>query len=78
MSDRQSEILEHAPGDPQALLDGVAGEVEPTKEQVLESIRIGVRQALMGETAPFEELIEEVRREMESNDDAGEDQQALQ
>ena len=36
---------------------------EPTEEQILHNIREGLRQALAGETIPFDEWLEEIRRE---------------
>ena len=39
--------------DVELVTDEVLSEDEPTKEQILEGIRIGVRQALSGETTPF-------------------------
>ena len=64
--------------DVELVTDEVLSEDEPTKEQILEGIRIGVRQALSGETTPFEQLIEEARREMVSDGDESQNQQAIQ
>lgn len=36
---------------------------EPTDEQILLSLRESMKQALAGETIPFDEWLEEVRRE---------------
>ena len=36
---------------------------EPTEEQILLNIREALRQALAGETIPFDEWLEEIRRE---------------
>ena len=60
--------------EPQMLVDEEIPDNEPTKEEILEGIRIGIRQALAGETTPIEQLFEEVRREMENDADAGSNQ----
>lgn len=60
--------------EPQMLIDEEIPDNEPTKEEILEGIRIGIRQALAGETTPIEQLFEEVRREMENDADAGSNQ----
>ncbi|MEQ8676351.1 MAG: hypothetical protein RLP44_10495 [Aggregatilineales bacterium] len=36
---------------------------EPTKEQILESIRIGMQQALAGDYRPAHEVLDEIERE---------------
>ena len=60
--------------EPQMLIDEEIPDNEPTKEEILEGIRIGIRQALAGETTPIEQLFEEVRRELENDADAGSNQ----
>lgn len=36
---------------------------EPTKEQILESIRMGMQQALAGDYRPAHEVLDEIERE---------------
>lgn len=38
---------------------------EPTKEQILESIRIGMQQALAGDYRPVHEVLDEIERDDE-------------
>lgn len=43
---------------------------EPTKEKILRNIRIGMQQALDGETRPAREALYEIRRKIEADADA--------
>ncbi len=56
---------------PKPVVDDASYYDEPTKEEILEGIRIGMRQALAGETTPVKQLFDEVRRELEDNADTG-------
>lgn len=56
---------------PKPAIDDASYDDEPTKEDILEGIRIGMRQALAGETTPVKQLFDEVRRELEDNADTG-------
>ena len=51
------QLLEQA-----ALVDEIDDEV-PTKEEFLHNLRESLRQSLAGETRPFDEWVEEIRRE---------------
>ena len=46
-----------------------SAEEEQTKEEILEGIRLGFKEALAGETRPLDEVIKEVRLELEQNAD---------
>ena len=56
--------------DTELVVDEDFTEEEPTKEEILKGIRIGIRQALAGETRPVQDVIDEVRRELDENADA--------
>ena len=49
--------------------DAANSDIEQTKEEILAGIRMGFREALAGETRPLNEVIEEVRRELDDNAD---------
>ena len=43
---------------------------EPTREDILQNVRTGMRQALDGETRPAREALDEIRRKIAANADA--------
>ena len=54
-------------GDPRIRnLDG--GDPEPTKEDILEDIRIGIQQAQAGEGRPAREALDEIRRDCDEEE----------
>lgn len=43
---------------------------EPTKEKILQDLRISMQQALDGQTRPAREALDEIRRKIEADADA--------
>lgn len=51
------------------LLDEEISDDEPTKEEILEGIRLGFKEAVARQTRPLDEVIQEIRIEMDENAD---------
>ena len=70
LSDKLVEHLQQEAATRQISLDVIVGEVleeyfeEPTEAEILESLRIGMQQALAGDHRPALEVLDEIDREM--------------
>jgi predicted transcriptional regulator len=51
----------------QAAIENFLDDNEPSKEEILEDLRIGMMEALAGKGRPAHELLEELRREFGAN-----------
>ena len=70
LSDKIVEHLQQEPDSRHISLNAVVGKVladyleEPTEAEILESLRIGMQQALAGDHRPALEVLDEIDREM--------------
>ena len=56
---------------PQTVVEEPLEDDEPTKAEILDGIRKGFRQALAGDTRPLDDLLDEVRQELDENAHSG-------
>jgi hypothetical protein len=77
VSDEVMEYLRREAVNRNVPLDVVVSEVladyfdEPTKDEILTSLRVGMRQALAGNYRPAHEVLDEIEREMVDDADEG-------